>query len=136
VSIGPTVELLGYDENKCVTCVASMREAPWKKNPFNCIHAVALINLGEYASGIAMLTAQKESPQNVRGIVVSISAEYFKKANGKIKAVAKIEPFPILKDGESIDSKQCTQLYNAKNELVSSVAVLWRISLRQNPKKK
>ena len=72
-SIGFFIEKLkpGY-------CLVSMRDSFWVRNPFKSIHAVALANLGELASGLAVLSLLEQNPKQ-KGIVTLISAKYLKK---------------------------------------------------------
>ena len=48
------------------------------------VHAIALLNVAEQASGLALLT---DLPDRVRGIVTRISMQYVKKARGPITAI-------------------------------------------------
>lgn len=36
-------------------CTVHMSDLPWLRNPFNSVHAIALTNLGELASGLVSL---------------------------------------------------------------------------------
>jgi acyl-coenzyme A thioesterase PaaI-like protein len=85
------------------------------------VHAIALMNVAEFASGAAMTTAL---PPGYRGIVTKISIEYFKKARGKITAESRPELPDLSRDGEyDFDS----ELKNEKGELVARATVRWRL---------
>lgn len=91
------------------------------RNHLNCIHAVALVNLGEIASGLAMYASL---PQHARGIVVSIEATYLKKARGRLLAVSKCE---LPEINEVIDYPLHTDISDAQGEIVAQLKVTWRL---------
>src|SRR5258705_472383 len=62
-----------------------LKERRKVRNHLNSIHAVALMNLTELATGLAMFVAL---PKNGRLIVKKFEIEYLKKARGRITAVA------------------------------------------------
>jgi len=61
-------------------CRVDITERFMLKNPFNSIHALALMNVAELASGLLLTSTFQQ--QGLRGIVTKLETEYFKKAKG------------------------------------------------------
>jgi len=85
------------------------------------VHAVALINLGEVASGLAMLAALEPG---VRGIVTRLSAEYFKKARGILTAVARVS---VPRVEGPVEHVVTADISDEAKELVCRVTAVWRL---------
>ena len=91
------------------------------RNHLNSIHAIALANLGEAATGLGVTTTL---PPDWRAILTNISVTYLKKARGTLTAVCR---FPVPATFESGDVNVNGEILNASGEVVATVQAVWRI---------
>jgi len=103
----------------------SIRERRRLRNHLRSVHAIALINLGELATGLAVLSTISG---NMRGILLNIQADYLKKARGKLVASAEFElPQPLL-DNTSCEVEAC--LRDQSGDTVTRVRATWLIGYK------
>jgi acyl-coenzyme A thioesterase PaaI-like protein len=85
------------------------------------IHAIALMNVAEFASGAAMITAL---PPGYRGIVTKMTIEYFKKARGTVTA----ESRPTLPDLKvEAEHDFISEITDQAGDLVARATVRWKL---------
>ena len=95
------------------------------RNHLNSIHALALTNLGELTSGLALLSGL---PANTRGIPTKISTEYFKKARGKLVA----ESYSNLPEvNDSMNHTVSADIVDQQGDVVARTVVSWRLGLSE-----
>jgi acyl-coenzyme A thioesterase PaaI-like protein len=103
----------------------SLRDRRKVRNHLASIHALALANAGELASGLAMHSAL---PQSVRGIVVRLEIEFLKKARGTVTATATPE---IPEVQEPVEHAVSADIRDEAGDVVARVTTVWRLAPRE-----
>jgi acyl-coenzyme A thioesterase PaaI-like protein len=99
-----------------------LREHRAVRNHLGSVHAAALTNLGELASGLAMMTG---APPDVRGIPIRLTTEFHKKARGVLLAESRAT-VPAV--SEPVDHEVVADIVDATGDLVARVTALWRLA--------
>lgn len=116
-SIGARVETLEPGH-----VVVTLRERRAVRNHLRSVHAIAIANLGELATGLALLGAMGT---DVRGILLGIEVRYTKKARGLLTADVRCE-IPAV--AESIDHVVDADIHDEGGDTVATIRAHWRLS--------
>jgi acyl-coenzyme A thioesterase PaaI-like protein len=121
-SISPRVIELSHGNSH-----VQMRDRKKVRNHLNSIHAIALMNLGEFATGLAVMSGL---PSEARAILVHLEIDFLKKARGTIQARATFQcPAGVLQDRQKFRIE--TNLTNDAAEIVATVKADWLIGPKE-----
>ena len=93
------------------------------RNHLKSIHAIALANLGELASGMAMFSKVSNS---TRAIVVDLDIKYLKKARGRLIATGTATP-PVIIDSPTRSIVEA-EIKDSSGDIVATINVHWLLS--------
>ncbi|MES9946647.1 MAG: DUF4442 domain-containing protein [Candidatus Thiodiazotropha sp.] len=96
------------------------------RNHLNSIHAIALANVGELASGLAVIAAL---PTSTKGIVTRLEIDYIKKARGNLTAVGEAQVPDVI--SEAITLQAQATIWDYEGDSVATVTAHWLLSPRE-----
>lgn len=94
------------------------------RNHLGSVHAIALANLAELSTGLAVLTCL---PRTVRGILTGIEMAYTKKARGRLTAEAQAAVGEVT---EPAEYEVRADIVDSAGDVVATGRALWLLSPR------
>ena len=101
----------------------AMQDRRAVRNHLKSIHAIALANLGELSSGLAMFSKISDA---TRAIVVDLEIKYTKKARGRLIATGKANPPDVI--DSPIKSIVEAEIKDSAGDVVATIKVHWLLS--------
>jgi len=98
-----------------------LRDRRKLRNHLHSIHAIALMNLGEVASGLAMAS---QLPPDFRGIITRLSIEFVKKARGRLVAESHCHLPQLQAD---IELEILAEIRDQSGDTVARCTANWRL---------
>ncbi|MDB5095754.1 MAG: hypothetical protein JWM80_175 [Cyanobacteria bacterium RYN_339] len=105
-----------------------LRDRRGVRNHLKSVHAIALANLGEATSGLAMNVGL---PPGVRAIVTKLEVEFLKKARGTLTAECHAQIPADLVPGVDQDQDVVAEIKNEAGDVVARFTARWRVGLVQ-----
>jgi len=115
-TIRPRIEAL--EPGRARVAMADRRRV---RNHLRSIHAIALVNLGEVTSGLAVIGG---IPPEARGILTRLEIDYLKKARGRLTAECACEP---PRDAAEREVDVVAEIRDAGGTIVAVARARWKI---------
>jgi uncharacterized protein (TIGR00369 family) len=103
----------------------TLRDRRIVRNHLRSIHAIALMNLAELSTGLALNYAMRP---DTRSILKGLSIDYTKKARGTLTAEATA---PVLESNAEQDIVVRTDIRDAAGDVVATAEARWRVGPRK-----
>lgn len=98
-----------------------MKDKKKVRNHLNSIHAVALVNLAEVTTGLAMTSGL---PEGARGILKGLNIEYIKKARGLLVAECSAE---VSESTERRELEIQGDIMDQSGDVVARATAIWLV---------
>lgn len=115
-TLGATVHML--EPGRCVVLLRDRRRV---RNHLHSVHAMALANLGEMATGLALMNSL---PEGARGILTGFRIQYLKKARGRLLADCRC---PVPADSSRQEYELTGEIRDGDDEVVAVVNARWLV---------
>ena len=102
-------------------CRVTLRDRRRVRNHLASIHAMALANLAEMASGLAVLAGL---PPGIQGIVTGFSISYLKKARGLLTAECRVSGLAVTAEREY---EAPVTITDPQGDVVAHATARWRL---------
>lgn len=102
-------------------CIVVLRDRRRVRNHLDSFHAMALANLAELVTGLALMNSL---PDGARGILAGFSIDYLKKARGTLRAECRCE---IPASNVEHEYLLTGEILNADQEIVAIARARWLV---------
>ena len=103
-------------------CRVALRDRRAVRNHLDSVHAMALANLAELASGLAVVVGL---PAGVRGIVTAFSISFVKKARGRLTAECRVLGLDAVVSEQ--EREAAVTISDAGGDVVARATARWRL---------
>jgi acyl-coenzyme A thioesterase PaaI-like protein len=103
---------------------ATLRDRRRVRNHLRSVHAIALMNLAELVTGLALNYAMRP---DTRSILTGLSIRYQKKARGLLTAEAIA---PVLESSDERELTLVTEIRDAAGDVVATAEARWKVGPR------
>ncbi|MFI5182247.1 MAG: DUF4442 domain-containing protein [Thermoanaerobaculia bacterium] len=111
-------EILELAPGRAVIAIEERRKV---RNHLRSVHAIALANVGEMSTGLALGFGM---PAGSRSILVRLSCEYLKKARGRLVATAEA---PAVASADTRDYEVTSLIRDGEGEVVAKTVAVWKV---------